>query len=231
MNKNNLQMRVSIVAALSASMFTLAATQAVITLTGDDRFMSAAASWTSPTGSGSGSGPFTKTPAFGVDQLGNVVGAVYRDNCQIVAQAFQESKVRTDFILAKGFFQSQASGPAGFTGVATVINRVEYSFTLADGEFWNIQGTTTGSAFFELYDPTGALVISSSGSIGGAAMTSGSYRLLAGLKGSATTKLPEGPELIEGDFNVRFELVPTPGTAALAGVFGLLTAGNRRRKA
>lgn len=229
MSHKNRSMQLPIVAALAAGMFTMAAAQAVITLTGDDRFMSAAASQTRPDGGGSGSGPFTKTPLFGEDQYGNVVGAVYRDGCQIVAQAFQDSMVRSDLVKASGFFQAQASGPSGFSGTATVINRVEYRFTLADGEFWNIQGTTSGAAFFELYDPTGALVISNSGSIGGAAMTSGSYRLLTGLKGSATANLPGGPELIEGNFNVRFELVPTPGTAALAGVLGLLTAGKRRR--
>ena len=38
-----------------------------------------------------------------------------------------------------------------------------------------------------------------------------------------------GSSSYEGSFNVRFEIIPTPGTAAIAGAFGLLAAARRRR--
>lgn len=232
MTKNTRGTRISIAAALGASIFTLSAAQAAITLTGDDRFMSAAATLLRPDGGGQFSGPFTKTPGFGVDQFGNVAAGAYLDGCQIYVQNFQDSKVRSDFIKAAGKFEAGAFGRTGYTGSAKIINRVEYKFTLEAGDFWQAKGTTSGNAYFELYDPNGTLLLANSGIVGGAAITSGTYRLIAGdnAGGMGEAKTPAGPELFEGSFDVRFEIIPTPGTVALGGIVGMMTLGTRRRR-
>jgi hypothetical protein len=232
MTKNTRGTRISIVAALGASMFALAAAQASITLTGDDRFMSASATLFLPNGSGSFSGPFTRTPDFGVDQFGSVAAGAYRDGCEIYVQNFQDSMVRSDFVKAEGRFKAGAIGRPGYTGVAKIVNRVEYKFTLNAGDFWQAKGTTSGNAYFELYDPNGTLLLANSGIVGGAAITSGTYRLVAGdnANGMGEAKTPGGPELFEGSFDVRFEIIPTPSTVALGGMVGMMTLGTRRRR-
>lgn len=231
MKNNSRETRTVIVAALAVTMFTVSAAQAAITLSGDNRFLSASAEQIRPTGS-SFSGPFTRTPAFGADQFGSVSAGVYRNNCEIYARSFQDSMVRSDFIKAAGNFEAGSLTPAGFTGTAKVVNRVEFTFTLNAGDFWQIRGTSSGNGFFEFYDPNGTLLLANSGIIGGAAITTGTYRLVAGdnANGNGQATTSGGQDLFGGAYDVRFEIIPTPGTVALGGIVSMMTLGTRRRR-
>lgn len=224
--------RFVVAAALSTSVLTFSSAQAAITLTGDNRFLSGAFSLVRPDGGASGGGPFTVTPAFGVDQFGSAPGpGDFRFGNEVFAGPnFQESSYRPNKIIARGNFSATSNTLPGFTGTARVVNRVDYSFTLDAGDEWLIEGTTSDNGFFQLFDPLGNLVLANSGVQLGVAIP-GTYRLLAGDNGvgNSTATSSGGNATFAGTYNVTF-VIPTPGAAAIA-AFGLLTTCTRRRRA
>jgi hypothetical protein len=223
--------RVSVIMAAAASLFTLASAHADLTLTGDTRFMSAEFRLDRPDGS-SGGGPFTVTPAFGRDQFGSsATPGDFRNGNQVyVSPNFQESSFRSDRIVARGTFGATSNTAPGYSGMARVVNRVDYRFSVEEGEQWTIQGTTSGNGFFQLFDPSGNLLIANSGMQMGWSVP-GSYRLLAGDDGVGNSSATSsgGSDTYEGTFDVTIT-VPTPGAAAV-GAMGLIAVGGRRRRA
>lgn len=223
----------SVLAATFASLFTIASAQAVITLTGDSRFLSAEFRLDRPDGGSSAGGPFTVTPGFGIDQFGSSPGpGVVRDGNSVFAGPnFQESSYRPERIVARGNFMATSDTLVGYTGMARVLNRVDYRFTLNPGDEWLIEGTSSGHGFFQLFDPMGNLVLANSGTQVGFSLP-GTYRLLAGDNGfnNSTATSSGGSATFAGTYDVTFNIIPSPGTSAIA-VFGLLTACSRRRRA
>lgn len=219
-------------AAVSVSVFTLASAQAAMTLTGDNRLLSAEFSLSFPNGGSTGGGPFTVTPAFGVDQFGNSPGpgVSIAGNSVYTGTNFQESSYRPDKIVARGNFGASSDTLPGYSGWARVLNRVDYRFTMNLGEAWLLEGTSTENGFFQLIDPLGNVLIANGGALYGVAIA-GQYRLLAGDNGVGNSSATSsgGSATFAGTYDVKF-FVPTPGTAAVA-AFGLLAAGARRRRA
>lgn len=222
--------RVIAVAALSASAFTLTSAQAAISLTGDSRFLSAQFTLNRPNGGGSAGGPFTVTPAFGVDQFGSSPNpGDFRDgNAVFVGQNFQESSFRPNRIIARGMFSATSQTLPGFSGTAKVVNRVDYSFTLSPGDEWLIEGSSSGNGFFQLIDPLGNLVLANSGVQLGAAIP-GTYRLLAGDNGvgDSTAMSSGGTAVFAGTYDVTF-VIPTPGAAAMLALGGMMASRRKR---
>lgn len=224
--------RAASVAAVSMSAFALASAQAAMTLTGDSRFLSAAFNLTFPDGGGTGGGPFTVTPAFGVDQFGSSPGPGISigGNTVYTGNNFQESSFRPNLIVARGNFGALCETLPGHSGWARVLNRVDYRFTMNLGEPWLLEGTSTENGSFQLIDPLGTVLIANGGALYGVAIA-GEYRLLAGDNGAGNSSAASsgGTSTFAGTYDVKF-FVPTPGTAAVA-AFGLLAAGARRRRA
>lgn len=222
---------VSVVIVSFASLFTLTSAHADLTLTGDSRFLSAEFRLDRPDGGSSAGGPFTVNPGYGLDFFGSSPGpGEFRYGCQVyVSPNFQESRFRPDQIIARGTFGATSNTVDGYTGMARVVNRVDYLFEVEAGQQWTIQGTTTGHGYFQLFDPLGNLLIANSGTQLGWSMP-GSYRLVAGDDGFGNSSAISsgGSATYEGTFDVRIS-VPAPGAAAI-GAIGMVALGTRRRR-
>jgi hypothetical protein len=176
------------------------------------------------------SGPFEKSPLFGAAFSDSVQAGTSRIGASASASVLQTSSIAAGEILAQGSFSSSALVTSGISASTRVANLLDLRFFLPTGATWQAQGSSSGNAFFQLYDASGTLVLSNLGFANGTVASGGVFRLIAGdnANGQGGASRPNGSSAFGGAYSLQFNAVPTPGAVALIGTFGLLAARRRR---
>ncbi|MDX2016067.1 MAG: hypothetical protein SFY95_00340 [Planctomycetota bacterium] len=201
-----------------------------INLIADTRVIRAEAGAVTTAGTAA-SGPFEKAPLFGAAFSDNVQAGIARIGASASASVSQTSSIASGEILAQGSFSSSALVTSGISARARVANLVDLRFYLPTGASWEAQGSTAGNAFFQIYDASGALVLSNLGFASGTVASGGVFRLIAGdnAGGQGGASRPDGPSGFGGSYSVRFTSIPTPGGCVALGLAGVCTLARRRR--